>query len=228
MPPDRIEAADLGDGAMPTLDAAVWSAVPAIPLVDARSGARPALATAVRFVVGDGFLAARFDCEATDVVVSMSRYKDKVWQEGAVEVYLQPASGAPLYEFQVSPIGTARDLRVLQPGEEAQSFDDAWSCPGLFAAATIHRDADRNVCGWSAVLGIPFTPIVDDARVGDDPDGWRISALRLEYRPREMSALRWHPTGDPHSRVFLCEIGRSGPPPGNPVVRPLANDARPV
>jgi len=179
-----------------------WKDIPRVGLRDARSGLEPALSTTVQLLEATGVLWARFECDATDIRATMSRYKDKVWTQGAVEIYLQPAQDGPLYEFQLSPIGTSRDLRVADPGEPHQFFDDSWSCGGLTTDAVIHRDARGDVSGWSAMFGIPLRSV----HPTDSSLGWAIGAFRLEYQPEEFSALRSHADADPHGTNFLCEL----------------------
>ncbi|MGB3376182.1 MAG: carbohydrate-binding family 9-like protein [Microbacterium sp.] len=176
-----------------------------ILLCDARTGSSPLQSTVVQFFEADGMLWARFECEATTIRATMRRYKDKVWTEGAVEVYLQPAPDGPLYEFQLSPIGTCRDLRVHDPGGSAQAYDDSWSCEGLQTQAWIRRDDRDRIRGWGGVFGIPLAN-VGSCSDRDNAQAWKIGAFRLEYDPEEFSALRAHPSDDAHSSTFLRPI----------------------
>lgn len=183
----------------------LWGGTGPIRLIDARSGLEPVLATEVRLVEATGVLWGRFTCEATDIRATMSRYKDKVWTEGAVEIYLRRGDRGPLFEFQVSPIGTCRDLRVLDPGQANQVFDDSWSSHGLVTEARIRRDDEGDVCGWDAMFGIPLESMEPLDRQ-PDRGSWKLGAFRLEYQPEEFSALRSHAHSDPHSADFLCDL----------------------
>jgi hypothetical protein len=147
----------------------------------------------------------RFAAEATDIRATMSRYKDKVWQEGAVEVYLQPPGDPCLYEFQVSPIGTVRDLRVHDPGGPAQVYDDSWSCAGWITDARIRRDEARNVCGWDALFGIPWAAF-DAPSPFQDEASWSVGAFRLEWAPDEFGALAAGGSGDAHGPEFRVDM----------------------
>lgn len=164
----------------------------------------------MRLAEAGGVLWARFECEATAIRATMTRYKDKVWTEGAVEIYLRPDPGGPLFEFQVSPLGTCRDLRVADPGGPEQVFDDSWSCAGLVTDARVLRDGGGGIRGWSAVFGIPLSGVAasesDGAVASGGLEGWGLGAFRLEYDPEEFSALRWHPALDAHDEAFLCRI----------------------
>lgn len=189
---------------------AAWTGITRTTLRDARSGSAPVHKTVVQFAELHDVLWVRFECEATSIRATMTRYKDKVWTEGAVEVYLRPTRDGPLYEFQLSPIGTCRDLRVHDPGGPQQSYDDSWSCEGLQTDARIHRNDRGEVRGWSAVFGIPLSS-VGRWLGGELERSWKLGAFRLEYDPEEFSALRSHPTRDAHSSDFLC-AARLDPP----------------
>jgi hypothetical protein len=83
--------------------------------------------TRVRVLSSPDALWLRYECDADRIAATMTRYKDKVWTEGAVEAYLMPLGADYLYEFQVSPLGTRRDLRVDAPGRERQAYVDDWT-----------------------------------------------------------------------------------------------------
>jgi hypothetical protein len=135
----------------------------------------------------------------------MTRYKDRVWLEDAVEAYVAAPADPHLYEFQVNPIGTARDLRVVEPGSAGQRFDDSWSCAGWVTRAAIDRGRDRNVRSWRAMIGLPWRSLSDAAA---DADGWRIALFRIERDPEEFSGLRWlaQERMELHAREFLARL----------------------
>ena len=167
-----------------------WKRNPGRPLVDVRTGAAPGWQTDARLVYTDSALYVRFACCASTVRASMTRYKDKVWQEDAVEVYVRPPGDEYLYEFQVNPIGTTRDLRILQAGDpDRRAIDDQWCCTGLVTTAHVER---RNgaIVGWQAMFLIPWaslgrSPLATSSTV----DAWRVGLFRIERDPFEQSAL---------------------------------------
>jgi hypothetical protein len=180
-----------------------WSRIQPTQLVNARDIEAPALATGVRVVCTTGALWAQFVCEATDVRATMSRYNDKVWTEGAVEVFLKPPSAHHLFEFQLSPIGTWRDLRVDDPGGPNQSYDDSWRCAGLVASTNLRRSPRGDLVGWDALLGIPWASL---GGANLTSDGWKFGAYRWEYEPAELSAIVGHDEIDAHDDRFLVEL----------------------
>jgi hypothetical protein len=145
----------------------------------------------------------RFTCEATDIRATMGRYNDKVWTEGAVEVFLRPPSAHHLFEFQLSPIGTWRDLRVDDPGGAEQFYDDTWECGGLVASTVLRRSRRGDLEGWDALLGIPWASVATSTV---PRQGWRIGAYRWEYEPAELSALAFHAEVDAHDQRFLVDL----------------------
>jgi hypothetical protein len=194
------------------LDDDLWKGAPEIALRNARTGGALRMPTTAQVVVSQGAVAARFRCAARSVRVTMSRYKDKVWQEGAVEVYLRPPGDPRLYEFQVNPIGTTRDLVVHNPGTAAQAFDDSWSCAGLRTSARVERDRQGDLTHWEAMFAIPMqamtgTELGSGQRDGHPATGWRIGLFRLEYDPEEFGALTADADADAHADVFLTDLG---------------------
>jgi hypothetical protein len=196
--------------AAPGLDDPRWADVPTRPLVDARSGSALRMPTTTQVARWGSLLLVRFGATARSIRATMSRYKDKVWQEGAVEVYLRPPGSPRLYEFQVSPIGTTRDLVVHDPGGPAQRFDDSWSCEGLRTEARIRRDARGDASGWDAMFAIPLQSMAEAGAPGAagsaDAPGWRLGCFRLEYDPEEFGALLSDAGADAHADVFLVDL----------------------
>ncbi|MBI3428888.1 MAG: hypothetical protein HY050_02270 [Actinobacteria bacterium] len=184
-----------------------WNNCEVIELRHARANEQPVHATFVQFVDASGLLWVRFHCIAKDIQATMNKYKDKVWKEGAVEIYLQTPSDSVLYEFQLSPIGTFRDLRVLDPGGNDQRFDDTWSCQHVVVEARINRDQRGDVCSWDGMFGIPWES-VQPPNEKERRNGWLLGAFRLEYHPVEFSALATHSLLDAHDRYFLRRILR--------------------
>jgi len=206
------DAVDGRPGAPTSLDDDLWAGARAIPLRNARTGLALRMPTTAQVVVAQGVVAVRFRCAARSVRVTMSRYKDKVWQEGAVEVYLRPPGDSRLYEFQVNPIGTTRDLVVHDPGTAAQAFDDSWSCAGLRTSARVERDRQGDLAHWEAMFAIPMqamagTELGPGHRGGHPGSGWRIGLFRLEYDPEEFGALAADADADAHADVFLTDLG---------------------
>jgi hypothetical protein len=178
-----------------------WSDVPSGRLVDL-SGGQLVWPTEFRLAWEAERLWVAFACSARSVRATMTRYKDKVWQEDAVEVYVQPPDGL-LCEFQLSPRGVFRDLVVRRPGEPDQEFDDSWCCAGMRTDALIADE--RGLLVWRAVMGIPWSSV--SAR-GPVAPGWKLGLFRLERDPEELSALCASPAPevDFHDPRLLADL----------------------
>lgn len=182
----------------------IWDAAEVFSLVDVRTGLPPRWATEVQLVATMRALWVRFRCIAGSVQATMSRYKDKVCQEDAVEVYLRPPGEDHLFEFQLNPIGTFRDLRVWNSGLPGQRYDDSWSCGGASTEARIDR-ADGAIKAWWAMFKLPWHSL-DEA--SPKASRWGIGLFRIERDPLEYSSLVSCPSDevDLHDPKLLASI----------------------
>src|SRR5262245_31805036 len=128
-------------------------ALPALKLVDARTGGAPRLPTAVRVGRRGDALAVRFDGRDAGVVATHRERDAPLWEEDVFEVFLAPGDEAPrrYFELEVNPLGALFDARVESPDRSRASMhvDTAWDCPGFSARVT------RGPGRWSASLRIP-------------------------------------------------------------------------
>ena len=191
------------------MDDPSWADASVTRLVNARTGTIPVHSTDVRVIDSGSDLWVRFDCAATDIVATMSRYKDRVWTEGAVEVFLRPPGAAFLYEFQLSPIGTRRDLRVDDPGGPAQYCDDSWSAPGFSGTTVILRDVRGDVVGWHALIRIPWKDVApgehDVYRVGWE-SAYSVRSIAQKSSVGWCSEMGWTRTMPATSRHWCTKI----------------------
>jgi cellulose/xylan binding protein with CBM9 domain len=204
---DTVDATMLAT--VPTVDGDCWTAVPSLRLCDVRTGAAPVWPTDVRVAYTETALWLLYTCAAQTVRATMTRYKERVWLEDAVEAYVVAPADPHLYEFQLNPIGTGRDLRVIDPGTPHQRFDDGWSCAGWVTGTAIDRGADRNVRGWRAMMGLPWRSLSPHA---PRSPGWRIGLFRIERDPEEFSGARWLPQHEMelHAPPFLAALTVAG------------------
>jgi len=163
-----------------------WIGVSPLTLVAAMIGDdKPRWTTSVQIATSPAALEVRFNCAANTFRATMQSYKDRVWQEDAVEVYLAPPDHRYLFEFQLSPLGVSRDLLVQRPGELGQIFDDRWCCAGLRCSAQVTYGEDQGVTGWQGLFSVPWNGLAASAESLD----WMIGAFRIERDPLEYSAL---------------------------------------
>jgi hypothetical protein len=188
MQDEPVEATWWSGPRQPTLLDTEWIGVPARELVLVGDGSGPVCGTHVRVVVDEHALWLHYTCSATVIRAEMRHYKDKVWQEDAVEVYLRPPDDSYLYEFQLNAIGTLRDLRVLDAGEADQVFDDSWSCLHIVTEAAISTDGAGQPIGWRAMFGLPWRSF-ERSRPTQGSPRWQLGAFRIQREPEEFSAL---------------------------------------
>lgn len=161
-----------------------WSRLEPRHLLTVTNGEEPRWPTTVRVAATTSRLWVRFTCSAATIRATMLRYKDKVWQEDAVEVFFERPAQHCLFELQQSPIGVVRDLVIRDPGGQAERFDDTWVCQGLLSEAAQHFRHGK-LYGWEAVFGIPWESL------GGFPqqEACRIGLFRIERDPEEYSGL---------------------------------------
>lgn len=160
--------------------------LPALALVDARTGQPPRLRTALRLGLRHGVLCVRFDGRDEGVVATHTRRDAPLWEEDVFEVFLSPEDPPRNYfELEVNPLEALFDARVASPDlrRATMRVDTEWECPGFSARVT------RGPGRWSASLRIPLAPLCS----GSPPRMWRANFYRIDRGARdEFSA--WSPT----------------------------------
>jgi hypothetical protein len=165
---------------------AAWSAVPAVHLTEAVSGAEPQQKTSVRAAWSEEELRVLFQVEDTHVWATLTERNGPLWEEEVVEVFLDLFGDLESYfEFEVNPLNTVLDL-VLRKNRSGYMKDFSWECEG-WRTAVVRTDA-----GWNAELAIPFHALTSEfPEVGDR---WRVNFCRIDRpvaMPRELTA--WSP-----------------------------------
>jgi len=176
--------------ALARLAGLIWTRVPALSLSRAEDGAVPDQATTVRVAHDAGALLVRFDCDDRDIWATHVDRDAPLWEEEAVELFVAPGGDDPAgyLEFEVNPLGTVFDARVVNPRGRRDSMrvDASWNAAGLNVA--VSRPSLRS---WRVELAIPWS----DLCAGDPPRVWRANFFRIE-RPHDAAAefSCWSPT----------------------------------
>lgn len=158
-----------------------------LDLLDNLTGAPPRQPTRVTLDREPGCLRVLFECEDAMPWATITRRDGPVYQEEAVELFLDPFGDLECYfEIEVNPLNTVLDLMLRRIGRGWRK-ELAWRCAGLESAVSI------SALGWSASLVIPFAAV---APCPPAPGSvWRANFLRIDRPPgasRELSA--WSPT----------------------------------
>jgi hypothetical protein len=202
---DHIEVSRTGGGDI-ALDDPRWATAAALDLVLVENGQAPEFPTCVRLLYTPEQLLVRFECTADAVTATMTRYKDKVWQEDVAEVFIWPPGDEYLYEFQLSPRAVHRDLRVAAHGTADQTFDDSWGCERLHTETAINY-ADGRVRRWYALFGFPVGLLGEPAST----EAPLIGLFRISRNPiEEFSSLRPSPDSQAnfHDNRLLVPLTR--------------------
>lgn len=161
-------------------------ALDSVRLCDARNGGSPRLKTALRVGLRGDVLCVRFDGRDDGVVATHTRRDAPLWEEDVFEVFLSPEDPPRhYYEFEVNPLGTLFDARVVSPDlrRETMRVDTSWDCPAFTARVS------RRPRQWSASLRIPLGAL----GAGPIPGRWRANFFRIDRgAPDEFST--WSPT----------------------------------
>jgi len=112
-----------------------------------------------------------------------------LWEKDVVEVFLRPESCDDYFEFEVSPLGQWLDVHIRKPRVDV---DYRWDS-GLRVNARIDEPAGV----WTALLAIPFAPLMDGFGERKHPnigDAWRLNLYRMAGEEPDREYLAWCPT----------------------------------
>jgi hypothetical protein len=184
------------------LDDEVWKQATPVELVRSLDGGKPSLRTVARLAYDDQNLYVSFDCEDSDVWGTLLRRDDPIYNEEAVEVFIDAdADGKTYNEIEVSPNNTVFDAYF--PARR-QGMDTSWDS-GMTSAVkvrgTLNNPSDRDD-GWSVEMQIPIARLANVPHVPPRKgDRWRFNLYRLEHIDRravEGSAFSPPLVGDFH------------------------------
>ena len=167
------------------LDDEVWKQATPVELVRSLDGGKPSLRTVARLAYDDQNLYVSFDCEDPDVWGTLLRRDDPIYNEEAVEVFIDAdADGKTYNEIEVSPNNTVFDAYF--PARR-QGMDTSWDS-GMTSAVkvrgTLNNPSDRDE-GWSVEMQIPIARLANVPHVPPRKgDRWRFNLYRLEHIDR--------------------------------------------
>lgn len=209
------------------LDEAAWKDAPTLGVfVNTLTGAAGGVKTEAKLLWDDKNLYIAFENEDKDVWGKMKGRDDKLWQEEAVEVMIDPnGDGKSYVELQVSPHGTLFDTYLPTYRKYEDSIDPkakpfSWNAKGLKAGVkvdgTIDQRDDQDK-GWTVELAIPLSEINGLAKDGEGAakvppsfgDTWRLNLFRLDVaKDGKQEAVGWSPplVGDFHALNRFGEI----------------------
>jgi hypothetical protein len=196
----RAQPAPVIDG---VLDDAAWARAAPITLVNSMDGSPGHVRTTARLLWDDRFLYVSFDCEDPDVWSDYTKRDDPLYQEEAVEIFIDADGDGRTYnEIEVSPANVLFDAYFP---ERRKGMDLSWDS-GALTAVTVQgtlNDASDVDQGFRVEMRIPIDRLAAVPHVPPRPgDRWRFNLYRLEMHGRKtVEGLAFSPLheGDFHA-----------------------------
>jgi hypothetical protein len=146
------------------------------------------------------YLYISYHCVDEDIWATMTRRHDHLWEEEAVEVFLDADGDRIGYvEIEVNPLNTLLDLFTLNwhncPAK--QLFD--WDSQGICHAVCVDGDAHQRPTKdshWSVEIAIPWENFVTAPHLPPQVgDVWLMNLYHIERSQRGEEFSAWSPTG---------------------------------
>lgn len=163
-----------------------WKAAPEVTLTASFDGRPVSRKTTARVLWDEQFLYVAFDCEDPDVWGTKRNKDDDIYNEDAVEVFLNPSSDLANYnELQVSPHNVNFDARFVSRRSDLATAMK-WES-GMTTAVDVRGtlDDDQADQGWSAEMKIPIANLANVPHTPQKGDVWRFNLYRLEHLKRQ-------------------------------------------
>lgn len=174
----------------------LWAAprgVIPVPLCRAIDGGSPRLATRVALFHDRSSLYVLFSGDDDAVQASHLDRDAPLYEEDVVEVFLAPSDPTIYFEFEVNPLGTLFDARVVSPdGNRAtMTVDRAWNASGLWAASRRGWSEGRR----SAFETLVAIPLLELSSAPPRPgEAWRANFFRIDRSAAGDEYSSWRPT----------------------------------
>lgn len=184
------------------LDEAAWAQAPRTRTFLRPDGRPlgPDLATFARMLYDDQNLYVAFDVKDSDIVSDRASRDDKVWEQDAVEVYLDPGSDGKRYlELQVSPKNVVFD--ALFDSHRTPPWEEAAKRTTLPMQTAVAVDGSVNEPGpdksWTVEMAIPFSAIPDAGSAPAPGATWTANLYRIDQKGATNMAFQgvWAPVG---------------------------------
>jgi len=186
------------------LDEAVWQRSAPVVLRNNRTGAvvdDARIATQALTCHDDSTLYFAFICQDPDIWSSFARRDDHLWNEEAVEVFIDADDRPDTYvEIELSPANVLFDSYIVDPQHIDFAATAAFDLPGIRTAVvldgTLNQREDTDA-GGRAEIAIPFRDLATErAPKITTATKFRINFYRLDKnRGMESSSQAWSPTG---------------------------------
>lgn len=179
----------------------LWDSALLLWLGNVVDGSTPSNPTSVQIGVWNQFLFIRFNCISNALNAKLTQPGSPVWEEEAVEVFLQPPETSNIYyEIDLNPLNTLTQLRIYNNGEPGAKRvyrgDDRWRCSGLKTRVLIDGKLNsRGQCkSWVAELAIPLNQL--SMLRAELPTSLRANFFRVDASGDQFCYQAWQPAGE--------------------------------
>ncbi len=167
-----------------------WKGIPFVEVnYDIEKGERSKLRTYARVVWDKENLYISFECEDADPWATINKRDGFLWEEEAVEVFIDPrGDGVRYVELGVNPLNAVDDILIIRKPRYRWLLN--WD---LFDLKTAVR---KRKGGWDVEIAIPWWNFLSfDVPLPPSDKIWRIQLCRVE-RPDHKTPiwLSWSPT----------------------------------
>jgi hypothetical protein len=190
------------------LDKADWRAAPEAELVRVEDGGPARQRTVLRLLWDDEHLYAAFRVTDADIRGTHTRRDAPLWQEEAVELFLDPWGAERVYvELEVSPRNVVFDAVVVNRARGDGARRDlvalrAWRCEGLRTAVRVDGVIGAGAVsrGWDVEIAIPLRQLAPRLLPAPGVE-WRWNAYRIDRSTAGDELQAFSPTGGPDFHV---------------------------
>jgi hypothetical protein len=166
------------------LDDAVWANAPAVTLTRSFDGSPATRRTVARLLYDDQNIYVSFDCEDPDVWGTKRNKDDDIYNEEAVEIFLDAnGDGASYNELELSPHNVQFDASFVTRRSDlptAMKWESGMTT-NVQVKGTIDNDSDKDE-GWTGEMQIPIANLNSVPHVPPQKgDVWRFNLYRLEH-----------------------------------------------
>ncbi len=191
-----------------------WKNTESFPLVLVDGRGEPKYPTNAKMLWDKDNLYIGITCYDEDIWGNLKNRDDPLWQEEAVEIYIDYRGESKDYvEIEINPLNTVFDLYIWYPDfpprfdfERAAKADKNFNISGQTAVkidGTLKKRDDKDK-RWTVEVKIPFNSLKDIKNLPKKGDIWRINIYRFERNkdiPDGVELSAFSPTYSTHFHI---------------------------
>ncbi len=192
----------------------IWAKAPSTgPFVETMQGGPSPIKTEAKLAWDENYLYIAFQCEDEDIWSDFKKRDDKLWEQEAVEVFIDAnGDGKEYIELQVNPHNAVFDS-FLPAYRKNQNDWNSKIKTAVVVDGTLDKRGDKDK-GWVVEMALPWADVKGKAtheltlppKVGDM---WRVNFFRLdapEKKPKLAAAWSAPLVGDFHKLDRFGEV----------------------